>query len=66
VIKMRLMRDPSPRESLFGKAFDATFDQRRQEADEFYHAISPPKLSADERMVMRQALAGMLWSKPYY
>jgi len=66
VIKMRLMRDPSPRESLFGKAFDATFDQRRHEADEFYHAISPPKLSADERMVMRQALAGMLWSKQYY
>jgi hypothetical protein len=66
VMKMRLMRDPSPRESLFGKAFDATFDQRKQEADEFYHAISPPKLSTDERMVMRQALAGMLWSKQYY
>ena len=66
VMKMRLTRDPGPREVLFGTAFDTTFDRCRQEADEFYHAISPPKLSADERMVMRQALAGMLWSKQYY
>jgi hypothetical protein len=66
VMKMRLTRDRSPRKSLGGKAFDATFDRCRQEADEFYHAISPSKLRDDELMVMRQALAGMLWSKQYY
>jgi hypothetical protein len=65
-MKMRLTRDPGPREDLFGQAFDVTFNRRRQEADEFYQAISPPTLTADERMVMRQALAGMLWSKQYY
>jgi hypothetical protein len=50
----------------FGKHFDQIFDARRQEADEFYTAITPPSISKDEALVMRQALAGMLWSKQYY
>jgi hypothetical protein len=40
--------------------------QRRAEADEFYAAIHPPRASADEKLVQRQALAGMLWSKQFY
>jgi hypothetical protein len=28
----------------------------------FYEAIAPPQASADERLVQRQALAGLLWS----
>jgi hypothetical protein len=39
---------------------------RRKEADEFYQSISPPGLGEDQRRVMRQALAGMLWTKQYY
>jgi len=39
---------------------------RRTEADEFYDAIHPPKATADERLVQRQALAGMLWTKSIY
>jgi hypothetical protein len=39
---------------------------RAQEADEFYQAVTPPSVSQDEANVMRQALAGMLWSKQYY
>ena len=46
--------------------FDAVVDTRRAEADEFYDSISPATLSDDERSVMRQALAGMLWSKQTY
>jgi len=66
VMRMRLTRDRGPAEPLFGSVFDEIFDHRRLEADEFYHAIIPPKLGADERLVMRQTLAGMLWSKQYY
>jgi len=40
--------------------------KRRNEADEFYQSITPASLSADEANVMRQALAGMLWSKQFY
>ena len=49
----------------FGR-FGETFEQRRAEADEFYAALHCPGLSADERNVQRQALAGMLWSKQLY
>jgi len=41
-------------------------EQRRREADEFYEAIHPPKATADEKLVQRQALAGMLWTKQIY
>jgi hypothetical protein len=53
-------------ETPFGSGFDEVLQQRRNEADEFYQAITPPALSADEANVMRQALAGMLWSKQFY
>ncbi|HJU61095.1 MAG TPA: glucosidase, partial [Candidatus Binatia bacterium] len=39
---------------------------RQREADEFYHAITPERVSKDGALVMRQALAGMLWSKQYF
>ena len=50
----------------FGNHFDDTFATREHEADEFYAGVIPASLSADEANVMRQALAGMLWSKQFY
>ena len=50
----------------FGQRFDEVMNERLREADEFYHAITPPSIGQDERNVMRQALSGMLWSKQYY
>jgi hypothetical protein len=46
--------------------FAALLDARREEADEFYASITPPAVSADTAAVMRQALAGMLWSKQFF
>ncbi|MFI6492546.1 MGH1-like glycoside hydrolase domain-containing protein [Streptomyces sp. NPDC050564] len=46
--------------------FDAIMDQRRAEADEFYDGITPSGMDEDGRRLVRQALAGMLWSKQYY
>jgi hypothetical protein len=46
--------------------FDELVAARRREADEFYAAITPPSASADQALVVRQALAGMFWSKQYY
>ncbi len=45
---------------------ESVFKKRLAEADEFYADIIPSKLSADAQSVMRQAFAGMLWSKQYY
>src|SRR6266542_2506593 len=51
---------------MFGKEFELVFAARQQEADEFYATVIPQDLSADARNVMRQAFAGMLWSKQFY
>jgi hypothetical protein len=48
------------------KNFPTTMETRKAEADEFYKAITPPRLSADQALVMRQALGGMLWSKQFF
>ena len=50
----------------FGNSFDAAMDARQREADDFYAAVIPSSLDADHARVMRQALAGMLWSKQFY
>ena len=50
----------------FGGQFDQIVQQRRREADEFYRAITPARVGEDAANVMRQALAGMLWSKQYF
>jgi hypothetical protein len=70
-VRLRLrLTDRAPQafgpEGPFGAAFDRTLAQRLAEADAFYADIIPASLSEDGRRVMRQALAGMLWSKQYY
>ena len=45
---------------------DELIVRRRVEADEFYEALHPPEATADERLVQRQAFAGLLWSKQSY
>lgn len=39
---------------------------RKAEADEFYACIAAADLTVDERLVQRQALAGLLWCKQFY
>lgn len=46
--------------------FDDTIEERREEADEFYRALVMGPISDDLRQIMRQALAGMLWTKQFY
>ncbi|HEY1268604.1 MAG TPA: glucosidase, partial [Candidatus Binatia bacterium] len=50
----------------FGSDFNQVLQARRREADEFYSAVVPSSLNPDQANVMRQALAGMLWSKQFY
>jgi hypothetical protein len=75
VIRLRLTAGPaqSPsakssktKDNLFGGRFEEIVGTRLQEADEFYASITPTSLTEDEARVMRQAFAGMLWTKQYY
>jgi hypothetical protein len=57
---------PAAGASAFGAGFDRIFESRRREADEFYATVVPESLSPDSRNVMRQAFAGLMWSKQFY
>ena len=56
---------PEPASAL-ATDFAGVIAQRRAESDEFYAELTPPAASADEAAVMRQAFAGILWSKQFY
>ncbi|HQU83136.1 MAG TPA: hypothetical protein PKY59_08435 [Pyrinomonadaceae bacterium] len=45
---------------------EIVFQQRIEEADDFYGGIIPKMLSDDAKSVQRQAIAGMLWAKQFY
>ena len=64
-LRLACVRDGHLLEAPFA-GFDAVFEKRKEEADEFYAAVLPPRLSSDARLVARQAFAGMLWSKQFY
>jgi len=49
-----------------GDDFDRIFNERIREADEFFDSLCPPRQSKAERNVVRQAYAGLLWSKQFY
>jgi Glycosyl hydrolase family 63 C-terminal domain len=67
VIRLRLSKSsPDPKREPLGKQFDDVFANRIREADEFYKSVTPPSVSEDAARVMRQALAGMLWSKQFF
>ncbi len=67
VIRLRLTDSPPHgKDKPFAKSFDDVFAARLREADEFYRSVTPPSVSEDAANVMRQAIAGMLWSKQYY
>ena len=64
ILRFRLVDGSPP--APFGPEFEAIVAARQREADEFYATVIPERLGEDARSVMRQALAGMLWSKQWY
>jgi hypothetical protein len=66
VLKLRLASEQDAVVDPLGPTFDATFALRVAEADEAFEANHPKSATDDERRVMRQAYAGLLWSKQFY
>jgi hypothetical protein len=67
-LRLRLRQAGSRLEPAAALAADYTrvVAERRAETDAFYAELTPSSASADEAAVMRQAFAGMLWSKQFY
>ncbi|MGH9253795.1 MAG: MGH1-like glycoside hydrolase domain-containing protein [Vicinamibacterales bacterium] len=72
VVRLRLTDQPPGRgdsrrlDPIGIDRFDAIMALRCQEADDFYQGVIPASVDDDMRRVMRQSLAGMLWTKQYY
>jgi hypothetical protein len=66
VLRLRLTRNAKLEGGGVGADFEHVFTDRIAEADEFYDGIFYAKSDTDDRRIMRQALAGMLWSKQFY
>ena len=63
-VELRLSNSDSLQDPF--ETMNGIFEQRKKDADEFYHWINPYDISEDRRSVQRQAFAGMLWSKQFY
>jgi Glycosyl hydrolase family 63 C-terminal domain len=66
VLRLRLRAEVSAGTDPLGRDFEETFDLRLGEADAFYASIAPPNLTAEENRVLRQAHAGLLWTKQFF
>jgi len=65
VVRLRLVAG-GPAVAAPFTGFEETVARRRREADAFYATITPASATADQALVLRQALAGMLWTKQHY
>ena len=45
---------------------DEVVEQRKKEADQFYESIHPKQATPEEKLIQRQAFAGMIWNKQFY
>ena len=66
-IKLRLTKlTPETENNSADQDFDQILDCRKQDCDAFYGKVMPANLSDEQKLVFRQAMAGMLWSKQFY
>ena len=65
-LRLRLAREDGGAAPGLGTEFDRAMSDREREADEFYAGLRPGDTTDDEAAVMRQALAGMVWSHQFY
>jgi hypothetical protein len=63
VIRLRLTNDPGNKPF---DDFDAVFSSQIKAADSFYSGLQKQVKQPEDRMIQRQAYAGMLWSKQFY
>jgi Glycosyl hydrolase family 63 C-terminal domain len=66
VVRCRLSAEGDSPQEPFGQAFETTVDQRRAEAEQFNLSHRNTALTPEERLIVRQADAGLLWSRQFY
>jgi hypothetical protein len=66
VVHLRLRAPETAGRGGFGAGFRRILADRIREADEFYAEHIPAGATEDERRVMRQGYAGLLWTKQFF
>ncbi len=66
VLQLRLASEADLQARLGLRHNEETIRTRAAEADRFYESIFPPEAGSDERNVLRQGYASLLWSKQFY
>jgi hypothetical protein len=65
-LRFRLCQETLATKRPLGPEFERIFSMRAREADTFYTAREPAGLLPEERVVWRQAHAGLLWTKQFF
>lgn len=65
-LRLQMKKTATQSQLALGPEFTETLARRKQEADDFYATVIPSCADPDTRNIMRQAFAGMLWTKQYY
>jgi hypothetical protein len=65
-VRLRLRQADLPEQDCFGPQFEETFARRKKEADAYFSDRMPPGLSSEQRRIVHQSWAGLLWSKQFY
>ena len=65
-IRLRLFAETESPGEMFGESFGRVMADRKEESDEFYAQVIPAELGPQERLIARQAYAGLLWTKQFY
>jgi hypothetical protein len=65
-LKLHRTADGSPDPSWSAAAFDEVLSAREADADEFYTALASQGTDAEHMRILRQASAGLVWSKQMY
>jgi len=63
-VTLRLRLTPEPKKAF--DDFDSVFNSRQDETNAFYNNLQQHIAQTDQRLVQRQAYAGLLWSKQFY
>ncbi len=65
-VKLRFYDRRTTPEDALGSSFDRIFDERQREAKAFYKDRIPETAGEEEKSLVRQGYAGLLWSKQFY
>jgi hypothetical protein len=65
-LRLRLVSSFAPQKETFGDDFDEVFAKRKAECEEFYTSLLPAQSSGEQKTILTQSYAGLLWTKQFY